>query len=771
MSWKKYCAEKALEPGMPALHRSAKGRVPWATFLGCLVTGMPVPPQEDSNLRAESWHQQWDVETEPDQLHWPTFSQEMLDRIQMPSYPQFLRLCNSFPAKTATGICGLSPRHFAFISKQAFDALLLLWLGFLRLGVIPGSINVLIVRLLPKAAGGERPIGLFPSATRLLARWLRRTVGEHWALANSRSYFYSTKGMSSSICAWRSAAIVEYGKLIGREVWHVLLDIVKAFENVGHRFLFEAARRYGFDPVVLRFLITMYRMPRRVCIRTVVARQVSASKTIVPGDAFSDLLLRLTLLFTMDSMTARYPDIFVGVVVDDIQLITIQKPGGYDASVMIGEAVNFIIEDLSRQGLSIAKGEKRMIMTSRPAAALRKRGVPSILTSLFAKASWRRHARNLGCDQGLIGRNVAVQNTRIKKAKRTAKRVRRIMKAGVRIKHVAHVVSSGLIAGAKFGVEVVGMTDNAIRQLRSAAHMAIVDSPSGRSATCDLQMAVPDRLGGADPAIDVCVAPIASFLCALWDDWVPRFILARSLHQAVQETICWNKVQGPARATIASLQRIGWSLLSPFVWQPPRGQAINIDHVAPRDLTRLLKIDALNWTWVQAAQHRSLYDGLTAAPLLQPLQRILKKPPAVQWSGKHSGMLRCYMAAAPGRSTCDLCGDTWSQWHTAWNCAAGDVFKREYGMDLDLQSLAERSPHKHVYATALIDTSTTRFPSTSVILSGCLQLQTSILSSTTTLLAMVRVSTQSTRSRSAAAGLHVVEWHYSYRELLSRSRT
>ena len=216
-----------------------------------------------------------------------------------------------------------------------------------------------------------------------------------------------------------------------------------------------------------------------------------------------------------------------------------------------------------------------------------------------------------------------------------------------------------------------------LQRLRSAAHTAVVESFAGRSMTCDLQTALPSRLGGADPAVDICVAPIVTWLRALWEAWIPRGIMARSMQEAIAKQDGWAFVVGLAKATVASLTRIGWSLVKPFVWKSPRGQEINIDAFSPKNLETIFKRDAIDWTWKQVAGHRPIYSHLTGAPLLQPILQIFRKPPGAEWSGKHAGMLRCFASAAPARETCDLCGSAWSQWHAAWQCDACARFRRE----------------------------------------------------------------------------------------------
>ena len=206
----------------------------------------------------------------------------------MPTFDQFVNLCKSFKKNTAIGACNYSPRHFAFLSERGYKALICIVWAVLRLAVVPTQLDMLFIWLIPKPMGGERPIGVFPAPLRILSRWVRRTYGVRWADEHGRPYFFSVAGAPATVCAWRTAAITEFVGMTGKAVWIALLDLVKAFEKVGHNYLQAASERFNFNPVLLKFLLMTYRLKRRVRIGRVVVVEARASKSIVPGDAFSD---------------------------------------------------------------------------------------------------------------------------------------------------------------------------------------------------------------------------------------------------------------------------------------------------------------------------------------------------------------------------------------------------------------------------------------------------------------------------------------------------
>ena len=67
------------------------------------------------------------------------------------------------------------------MSPEAFEATIHLWKILLAMATIPAQIDLLLIRLLEKALGGSRPVGVFPSTVRLLVKWVRKSYGEIWS--------------------------------------------------------------------------------------------------------------------------------------------------------------------------------------------------------------------------------------------------------------------------------------------------------------------------------------------------------------------------------------------------------------------------------------------------------------------------------------------------------------------------------------------------------------------------------------------------------------
>ena len=68
------------------------------------------------------------------------------------------------------------PKHFVLASDQALWALIAMWRQWLACGSTPTQFWI-VIGLLAKREGGDRPSGILATCIRILYRWLRRTYG------------------------------------------------------------------------------------------------------------------------------------------------------------------------------------------------------------------------------------------------------------------------------------------------------------------------------------------------------------------------------------------------------------------------------------------------------------------------------------------------------------------------------------------------------------------------------------------------------------------
>ncbi len=112
---------------------------------------------------------------------------------------------NTFAAGTSTTYDGLHPRHIGRLSDGALDTLGIILAAVERSGAWPRQISLIVATLLPKPAGGFRPIGLAPAVYRLWSK-ARRTTTDEWERRHTRPFFAACSGNGPIDTLWRMAA-------------------------------------------------------------------------------------------------------------------------------------------------------------------------------------------------------------------------------------------------------------------------------------------------------------------------------------------------------------------------------------------------------------------------------------------------------------------------------------------------------------------------------------------------------------------------------------
>eukprot|EP00959_Pyramimonas_sp_CCMP1952_P107137 2239968-Pyramimonas_sp.AAC.1 len=84
-------------------------------------------------------------------------------------------------------------------------------------------------------------------------------IAQVWEVKNARHYFWAAPGKSCGRAVWQQSAWSEWTTVKGKGaqagLWtsaHVMMDLLKAFEQAQHHWLLEAALRTGFPLWQLR---------------------------------------------------------------------------------------------------------------------------------------------------------------------------------------------------------------------------------------------------------------------------------------------------------------------------------------------------------------------------------------------------------------------------------------------------------------------------------------------------------------------------------------
>ena len=280
----------------------------------------------------------------------------------MPSVEQFRVLVRSYRWNTAVGADHWQPRVLGLLPDYLIQSLLDLAKFMLLSGRMPHQIALLIVVLIPKSEGGQRPIGIFPTVLRLVDRWFRWQYGADWLSKQEvGGGFYGCKGRTVEDAVWRQALLGEWSAAVGRCSASYLLDIRKAFEHIRHSDLWDVARRRGFSLTMLAWLLNTFTMARRLQVLGGLSQEVRATRSVVPGSSFADILMRLAVVEVVDATRVRWPLISLAVVVDDVQATVYGEPDFVER--VSRESCNFIVGRLNQQGLPISEPKVQLVGT------------------------------------------------------------------------------------------------------------------------------------------------------------------------------------------------------------------------------------------------------------------------------------------------------------------------------------------------------------------------------------------------------------------------
>lgn len=197
--WTEWLLNASLQPGQPKLHKFSKGPPPWS-IMHCRHDSSFNDIQYDADCRAAEWHSQWLVE-QPPLEEWQLDSSlaELSSLGVLESVEDVRGLSKTYKANTAIGSDWLHPRHFALLSDASLEAFLVMARVLLILGRLPELLQLLLVALIPKPTGGDRPIGIFPTCIRIISKLLRRSYGVKWLEKHNRDYMYGAKGCMQSM--------------------------------------------------------------------------------------------------------------------------------------------------------------------------------------------------------------------------------------------------------------------------------------------------------------------------------------------------------------------------------------------------------------------------------------------------------------------------------------------------------------------------------------------------------------------------------------------
>ena len=200
------------------------------------------------------------------------------------------------------------------------------------------------------------------------------------------------------------------------------------------------------------------------------------------------------------------------------------------------------------------------------------------------------------------------------------------------------VVKAGLGPSWLHGAQVHGVSDTVLARQRTVA-ASVAGHVNGQSATMLLMMLDSPRV---DPIYLATESAVKPYLCIVWQHEISFSSLERAwraMKQAGAPECSWRRATGPIMACWLSLRRIGWGMLSPFVWHTDMNEQVVITKMAPLQVVQMLRDSIFRWQWARVAQHIPGAD--TESPRwLRPLRRLMSGKLSVQLVGALTCVLK-----------------------------------------------------------------------------------------------------------------------------------
>ena len=541
----------------------------------------------------------------------------------------------SFPANTGVGADNTAPRAVAALPVAIRQRLADLLNECERVGTWPSRWQIVLICLLPKADGGRRPIGLFPSVIRIWMR-ARASALRRWESEQDHPAIFGSAGKAATRATWVSAWEAESAKNRGCLYAQALLDLAKAFETVPHEALWNLAAARGYPLTVLRLALAAYRMPRTIGADGVYSRLVHATRGITAGSGTATAELRLLVLQLLDVLGVECPRITAAVYVDDINLeashTVDEAHAPPSASVAehrhmcatslaadIAHAINCVVR-FFEDGMGMEVSASKSVITATMPALAR------MTEAMVIRGKATAVSGGAGTYGKMLGVATTGGGTRIMKVhnKRTAavkKRIWRFRNMGKRGFCRTALARATIVPSACYGIETTGASDSTLRRLRRIALSAVATSTHGGNLDAEW-MARDGSHSSLDPAFRMHVAPLAFLAAAWWNGWRTHDQLCDAIACARAKinaplkprASVWMRAVGPSAAALLTAARLGWTISDTGAIRTDDGETLQLGVDPPAAVQHAVEQSVRRWRSANVLYHEMATRHLLTCP-------------------------------------------------------------------------------------------------------------------------------------------------------------
>ena len=615
-------------------------------------------PQSMANHDASTWKPIWERFASSADAPWRGAKVDAADRPPRPLPAELRAAALRYKKRTGVGVDNLWPRWVAWLNDSTLDALSGLLYIIEGLGFWPSAVMATVMKQIPKKTGGRRPIGLLATLVRIWEK-LRKPLVVEWRQQAQYDFNAAANGESSERAVWRQSLLAEAAVARGDATAGVLVDLVKAFEQVHLSLVWHRARELHFPVPLLVLILESFAFARYVAVGKAVAAPIYTLSAILAGGSFATDSLLVVLAPVVLALLEKYP-VRATLWVDDLSMHAYGSHEHVEAT--IDAAAEFVIERL--------EGDLRMVVSRG------ERGKSVAVASggfegrQLARRLWRHGIRlvpsapNLGVDfaagkrapRGILRARASLAKVRFVRARRIGGQ------AG------PQVFLAGPYAGIRYGRTVAPSSTAEIFEVQRMA-TSCDGNPRGRSLLAAVALS-----GRPDPGLALAMAPVRAWADEAWDmpSSLPHMAVAwRAAVPAVGLSL--RPVQaadGPSAAMVASVLRIGWKTPASTVLVTRRGETLDLTIVCPCEVAKFFGRDFRAW----AAAGSDVAGEVGGIPDFQALNAVVRSKagaPSAKASlralgeGRWWTQSRLHAAGLVSDPFCRACGQ-----------AAGTIFHR-----------------------------------------------------------------------------------------------
>ena len=221
-----------------------------------------------------------------------------------------------------------------------------------RIGCLPAQAMLVIIALLLKPNGGDRPIALAPFVFRIWTA-LFVPVIEQWDPSFIEHWDTAVKGSSALRAALARLVKDEIAQHYGQFILSTLWDASKFYDCLDLRKILKEAGSAAMPAAVIRICLTMYLAPRVIKVDTAFGTPLAIYNYILQGCRFANRMCRFGLYGILRDMHHFWPETGPMQYVDDLA----QRAAGalHVVHGSMHESGVFLIEAMRRNKIQVSE--------------------------------------------------------------------------------------------------------------------------------------------------------------------------------------------------------------------------------------------------------------------------------------------------------------------------------------------------------------------------------------------------------------------------------